>query len=282
VVGLFFFLSGYGIEKSNSSEGKISVYSFLRKFIMLIVPMLIPNACLVILRIVDGNAFTLPEILYNVLNFWNSDRINTVMWFLFNLLLLNLVFYVSFGIFKRRKILCAFLLTLVMTLSFMFLTDDRNTYGMNFSFVAGIAFSTYEVKLNQYIMKRPLKIILISLSIFSILLLSYYYLYDNAIIGQLIVRNMLSTSFSLFVFLIGTCVRLKNVILFLLGKISFEIYLYHIVMIRLFRSNITYINSDLIYVLIVLVSTIGIAFIMQKLNRKLYVFCKRNLHSKTC
>ena len=55
-----------------------------------------------------------------------------------------------------------------------------------------------------------------------------------------------------------------------LGKISFEIYLYHGLVMRLVRSKVFYLSSDLLYLMAVFAITIPLAWVMHRLGEFLW------------
>ncbi len=271
VVGLFFYLSGYGLIKSQPKETSVFQITMVRRLLSIIIPVLIANALFVCTLIIAGSTYTLPEALFSIVNIFGGDRINSAVWFIFNLVFLYVLYFISFRLFnKETAVLCLLGMTCVMTALFVIFTPNQyNLFGMNFCFVVGIIVGYFEHRIFAFIKKKPIKSVLISLGFFLLFLLLYQYFYENIVIGKVIFRNLSAIWFSLFVVIFGLLIKLQNKSTLFWGKISFELFLYHNLFITLFRSNIFYIPDDSIYTVSVLIATFICSFLINKLDVKI-------------
>jgi peptidoglycan/LPS O-acetylase OafA/YrhL len=226
-VGLFLFLSGYGLELSSRKKG---IDGYWRKRVIRIIPALAITTILIFLLklLIDGKApCSIGVFLLSSLGL--SNYLNPVTWYLSMMWFC----YVVFWLIKRfgcNTLLWAGVLSLsIYLLSIIFTDSSLNLWGLNsFSFAAGLVCT--DSRFIKYFKKR--KYIFLTWTAFVILFFVYYILLGNSEVSYW--RNLAKSVLSVL-FLIGfvnvlDCIALPSLagkILSWLGAISYEAFLIH-------------------------------------------------------
>ncbi len=237
-VGLFFFISGYGIEKKAQNGNGLS-YDFIFNIIKKIwIPFAIAELIhLVVLHLTSGEEITAQRIIGSI---FGMPLSNSVLWYVVELIILETLFYMIHKAGIMRKVswgitAWSILFVLFLALSVFF---DIGTwwYISTVTFVLGIFTSEYE-EILATIHKKPVLVIFTLASIilyFAERFTDVYNLDCSKLIH--IPQNYFLTGLTMILVpvftltVIGYMVGVKGNkrILMFLGEISYYIYLYHI------------------------------------------------------
>lgn len=276
VVGIFFFLSGYGLlynleRRDNYFKG------FLQKRMnSIFIPVILVQIIYILLLSNSKMLETFGDLTFK--SFFKS--INWFVWeivgfyFLFYLLYRGLKIYVA-------TILLTFL-CVIFVISCYALRISNPWYGSTFCFPLGIIVATQRNKVSQWCNKK----IKIKLLVLSIILLGcfavFFKLPEHNIIGAVFARNVASLIFVVIIVVVIEKVHLGNVVSYYLGKISYQIYLIHPLVILAYRSKLIYLHNDVLYAFVVIVTSVFLANIiyeigslMEKRLGKLTIFNSR-------
>ncbi len=233
IVGVFFFLSGYGLEKSFRNKKdylrSIVIKKIPRLFIMTIVQYFLTIGCFLLFHYrYEGEGLI-------------SEYIKSLNWYMWELAVLYLVFFISHMLFKNVK---AFYLAGILSAALMitvFLV--QGPYAGCFSgmaFPAGMIICGIKKKAEEFIDASYIRsfLIVLSLLIISGLLV---FLPQSSFVA-LIWKNLFSVVFALFAALIFLKTDIRSRILRFLAAMSPEIYLYQftaagLVSLILYRRN---------------------------------------------
>lgn len=256
MVTMFLFYSGYGIYESIKKKDNY-IKDFPKKRILK--TLLSYDFCVMlylIIYLILKNKFTLKKLfLYLIgwLNFGNSN------WYIFCILVLYLITYLSFKVFKNNK--KAIVSTLFLTILFyIFLKNTQPSYWRNtlFCYNLGMIYSYNKDKIEKFILKnsRYLLILLFMIIIFSLL-------YKIKTLNVLYF-DLLSLVFVIIIVLISLKININSPILKWFGDNLFWVYiLQRIPMIIL--SSVGYQSHKYRYFIICFIVTILLTIIVKKI-----------------
>lgn len=218
-------ISGYGLMYNfDNREGYLN--HFLRKrLINLLVPVYVVYiiwGCLE--RILIKNYFLHTFLEYILLSdFWSKTN-----WYVFEIAIFYVVFYCLYKFLPKRR---ANILLVVMTIIFIFvaffLKIDNPWYGSSICFPFGILYEQCAELLNKWMKKYYWLKATATLFICGLTIVLFFFLGNDSIIGNPIARNIAALSFSIWLLFLLDKVKIDYSICKWLGKISYEIFLFH-------------------------------------------------------
>lgn len=256
VVGIFFFLSGYGValgykRRTNYMKG------FLKKrFISLFIPLLLTNIIYLAVHFVLFNEkFTVLEILEYLCGI---KLLNSVAWFIRVLMILFIFFWFCIKICKgnlKYVIIVLTVLISVFTLS-VFIAGYKAESGSCYGFLLGSLVGFYKDELETW-MSSHYKPAFLFTSMVTVLFCGLYMVfYNEPWLGTLFFRNISAICAMGAFYTLIFCVRFDNVVLRRLGGISREIYLMHMLWIQIFNYYSIFESNAVCYVLGILTLTV--------------------------
>lgn len=272
VVALFLFLSGYGLAYGvQNKPGYISGVKFLYTRIpKLVIPYWVAVIIYAVGYFASGEQITLKAILLSFVSFKN---IVGSSWYIFELIVLYIIFFLSFKI-KNRKIALSVLFALVAVCAIGFYFSDSFSdvwYRSIFAFPLGVFYSLKKDKIESILLKRSvIRCIVLILSLIVLLISRYACVLFDLKYLQVLFDITSSAMFALVAVIMLRKIKLGNKALSFLGNISFEIYLVHFLLVKLIYS--LYFNGQinlLLYFVISIASTILAAYIMNFIDRSL-------------
>ncbi len=298
-VSAFFFYSGYGLMTSYLKKESY-LKDFLNKRIMKIV---IPY---IIAIIFTGLAYLLtrqltPRKIFNSLV--EGEPIVRFSWYVLAIIILYVVFYLSAKFLKKKKMINI----AVFGGTILYCIVVNNVLGFNnwwvnscFAFFIGIYWASYKEKY-AITLKDKNKIIRYAIILLIILFViigfqfftSEYAAMDiinNTNLADDIMKqpipvinmNIICIILLFMLFNILEKVRLNDKVFTFLGNISFEIYLYHGLIMYLLRNPCYYCRIDYIYAILVIGLSIILAKFMNVANNKIYAFYLSKIEKKSC
>lgn len=220
-VGVFFFISGYGlltsyIQKENYVEGFIS-----RRFVPLLIPFFISNIIHLIVEIsLFDRTYSLPDIVCYVIGI---KLINSFHWFIRSIIVLYLLFYLCARFISDKKKMMVILTISVVVFACV------DTMQM-LPFVLGIATSLFsDEKLVKY-MKNYKVLMLLSILVFGFTYLYCAVIHWHVNIGlvfNIFMECVCENTFVIMVILANTRVINTSKITDFIATISYEVYLTH-------------------------------------------------------
>lgn len=267
MVAMFMFYSGYGIMESAKKKGDsyVSQIPFKR-----ILATLFRFDCAVILFLIIGLVLSEPMTVKQVLlSFIGWESIGNSNWYIFVILVLYLLAYISFKICKTKKLLISAFFMAAATVALMLVTVAFNIkplywYDTVLCFVVGMFYSLWK--------EHIVKIINHNIIIWSIVLIfSFGAFYISRRIGS--VFHIPANIFFTIGFVVLTMrVTFNNKILNWCGKHLFEIYiLQRIPMIILKEVGVAQFNIFVYFVLSLMV-TVALAPVFKYLTDKFWNF----------
>ena len=284
-VGFFFFVSGYGMQKSYMSKGEAYRKKFLVKRIpSVLIPYLVVTALYWVVNYMNGKTYSVIEILTDTLH---GEPIALYSWFIIIILLIYCFYWLLMSVCKKRYVL--FLVLggigcMAWTAYCLLMSYGYWWYISTPAFLIGLFWAIYEntiidvIKKNRWII--PCTWVLTCLLLVcgdQILLLPIPKIHTIRYF-VCVMCFLFSVLFFSMKFIVG------NKILSFFGDISLEIYLIHGLFILLYRSNIVNIENDSVLFVLVIVSSICsgllLHFLFGKLLKSMKVVRTKILDSK--
>lgn len=255
-VGIFFALSGYGLMYSITNK-KNYLKEFLRKrFGKILVPAYFIFLINLIVDSISGRDFNNLIKAVNLKSFMEETN-----WYVWELLVMYIIFYICAKIDK--SLVKSQYLLLVFSLVFICVAFgfgiDNPWYGSTLCFWLGIFYYTQKDILFHLFSKYAFYFTIIG-SIFLTFSIGCFFV-GEGIVGNLVARNCASMTFSILVIIWLHKFSIGNVVSIWLGKHSYEIFLFHPMLIDVLRP---WIKNDVLYTVIILSGTAFFAFAYRK------------------
>ena len=298
-VSAFFFYSGYGLMTSYLKKESY-LKDFLNKRIMKIV---IPY---IIAIIFTGLAYLLtrqltPRKIFNSLV--EGEPIVRFSWYVLAIIILYVVFYLSAKFLKKKKMINI----AVFGGTILYCIVVNNVLGFNnwwvnscFAFFIGIFWASYKeryaitLKDKNKIIRYAIILLIILFVIIGFQFFTSEYaamdIINNTNLADDIMKqpipvinmNIICIILLFMLFNILEKVRLNDKVFTFLGNISFEIYLYHGLVMYLLRNPRFYCRVDYLYAILVIGLSIILAKLMNIANNKIYNFYLNKVEKESC
>lgn len=262
VVGIFFFLSGYGLMKSLHQKK-----DYLNRFLQLrLWGIFAPFVIVYILKAALGFH-------PNFLTEFISD------WFVCEIIIIYILWYILYRATSERN---AFLIMSFLALNLNIFgcigQIGSRWYGSTACFLVGILFEKYEANIYSYIKERYSKFLIMISALFLFLSGVFIFISDKRYMAAVLI-NITCFLLCCIIYMILMKIQIGNKFLIFCGKISWGIYLTHRIMLRICCS-LTGANA-FVWMMMLLGGTIGLATIVTVISnflvsRKIDVFCARN------
>lgn len=261
-MGIFLFLSGYGLYKSYLKNGLKQYWE--KKITKIIFPYSMIQFILLFFSFVDKkNTFTAEEIIVHLLGIIPENKLDSTMWYISFLLFLYFVFFVVFSFFSIRK---AMIIWGIMPIILFVLCPHiwKYSFYCTMSFPFGVFYSCYEEKIKNIFKMK----VIVVLELISLILL--YVWYRNYRLSYLF-ENLLVLYFTLtFIISIKLINRRINLDwLEKIGEISFFLYLieYKFILINLYMLVHKYNLGEVFQKVLLVLFFVGMLFIANCLTK---------------
>ena len=254
-VGIFFFISGYGLMKQDIRREDYHVGFLKKRFSKILLPYLFVTLIYWLYYYLIGERHSLFYVIDAIVK---GDPIVSFSWYIVEILILYLFFYVSMLIFKRKHlaVLIANAVFCILICFCFYKLDFRVAwYRSTYMYVIGLLGALYEGQI-----VRLMKKYCIYLAIVSGIGLFLTFNNENLFILREICMLLL---------IVSVCHRFEfhNAFLELSGKISMEIYLIHGLAMKFIRRFINDSNSW-ISIMYIVVLTFAAAFVLNFIFKK--------------
>ena len=225
VVGVFFFITGYGLMITYIKKGNDYLHGFLRHRLgKLLPPIIIATICyLAILSfLTQSNAFLLiADLRYGTAPLPTS-------WFVYAVIFFYFTFYCAAKILYDQKLIitCLWIISTIYIIVLYSLGWEECWYKSIFAFNIGSSFAYFEYKIKQYIIQNPRIFIIITISLLVFLFIVRYINTYIFVTNAPIWKSVVYYSVPLFcVTIIYLFKGISSPVLSFFGRISYEIYL---------------------------------------------------------
>ena len=259
MVAPFLFYSGYGIMEQIKRRGDVYIDSMPRKRILKFYIHFCMALCiyLVLLFLLDKD-YSLSRIL---LSFTAFSSIGNSNWYVFAILVMYSIVYISFKQFKKHSIASCVLFTLLYMIVMEEIKGQDWWYNIILCFPAGMILSKYKNRVCSIIQKPIFFVFMITLALI---------LYSISL--PILAYEVIAICLCFLIVDVCAYKEIKHDLFHFLGQYVFEIYILQRVSMNLFER---YLN-DWIYLVVCILVTLILAYYFKKLEVKvdgLNIFC---------
>ena len=272
IVSVFFFISGYGLYVQNNRKEDYLDNFLSKRLSKILTPFIAISSIYLIYRNINGQALT---ITFFVDLFKKGSTVIYNGWFVDIIILMYVFFYISFKIFSNGTV--AILVNTLLIVGYIILAIKLGYgfwwYNSSLPFVLGLLWAKNK-KYIDGILNKYYFIILVCIT--GLLFISHQYSFvlkklhivDSVSYG--FAANIDNIIFAIFFILIARKIDFSNKYLLFLGKISFELYMIHGLVISIFgKYFITSRLNDVVFTILVVVTSITLAWIINSIVRKI-------------
>lgn len=293
-VGGFFLISGYGLCHSALENSNYLSNFFRRRILALLITYYVTDVLYILmkLRIMPAE---------KVAQYALKSIFGVHFWFVPVMILLYVLFYAAFRFFgKKSKTRAAVALSVMVLLYVAFSFALHKLYNITSfgrwwynsapCFLVGIWYRMLRDRIMEFISRHYTLLCSVSIVLFATLYIfsirsSPAYTYDTL---MLVLEILSSSAFCVLIILLSVRYRIGNSLLRLLGKLSFELYLIHALLIAILRWDTTpltlfghtlgfdlYITSSDLYLAGVLVASLAVSYVIHILSGKIFRYVCR-------
>ena len=273
-VALFFFLSGYGLSWGYQHKQNYLKNFLIKHILRLYIPYLICVGVYVVsIGIINRSFPTLSDILLSLIFLGPT---NPVGWYVGELILFYIVFYISFSFTGKKRIIVFSILYCLLIVGLL-LTPVKDIWTKSIiGFPMGMILYFKRQQIDRLILKKYILSIIVSFCIFALGVLVKILGEIHVVFSVKLCGNTISCLGSIIVlYCILLKLRFGNKFLRFFGSLSYEIYLYHVLLLTILISNSFIKEHSLACFCLVLTSTILISYVVHKINVLSTSFFKR-------
>ena len=274
IVSVFFFLSGYGLYVQNDRKEDYLDNFLSKRLSKILTPFITISSIYLIYRKVNGQE--LSDSFFIDL-FKKGSTVIYNGWFVDIIILMYIFFYISFSVFSNKTI--AILVNTVLIIFYIVLAIKLGYgfwwYNSSLPFVLGLVWAKNKENIDR-LLKKYYFIPLVSVTILLFVshqysfILQKFHLVDNY--SYALAANIDNVIFTLFLILIVRKIDFSNNYLLFLGRVSFEVYMIHGLVISIFGKYFkTSRLNDIIFTTSVLIVSIFLAWLINVIIKKINI-----------
>lgn len=260
-VGMFFFLSGYGMMRKYVSFGnKYSIKNLINRLLKLLLPYIIVNVIYCLLKIFI-NQREIVSIMHDYFDtFRKGGSYVPYTWYVIAALFMYIIFYISACISKGQQwmvmVYCSLLTIALIVVLILIKYPEHWIYSL-FGFCAGMYYYIIPDENNKSkvaILKNSL--IQCALFAFTLVIANIIPILSELIITDTVIQNVRVCAFCFLIAEMLKMIKIDNKILLFLGTSSYEIYLYQSFYIGKINAHTHMVNMGLTLLLVVLTGVV--------------------------
>lgn len=259
VVVMFLFYSGFGIYESIKFKGIDYLKSFPKnRFFKTLLHFDCAVVLFFIVGILLGKKFTITNFL---LSFTGWSSLGNSNWFIFTILIQYIIVYISFIIFRDKKILALVLITVLSGVYILIMLSFKESwwYDTAFCLPFGLWYSFFKEKVENIVMKNNLfyyTSLIIVILVFAGLHLKR---------GNLALYELCAVFYALLIVMFTMKVKTGNKILYWFGNHVFSIYILQRIPMMIFKE-VDFISSNFyVYFIVCFAITVIISVYFDKI-----------------
>ena len=274
VVSVFFFLSGYGLYIQNErKEGYLDNF-LVKRLSRILIPFIFISSIYLIYRSINGQALTAS---FFMSLFKKGSTVIYNGWFVDIIILMYVFFYISFKIFSNRTV--AILVNTLLIGGYIILAINLGYgfwwYNSSLPFVLGLIWAKNKKYIDE-ILNKYYFIILVCITGLLFTFHQYSFILKKLNLvdsySYALAANIDNIIFTIFFVLTIRKIDFSNSRLLFLGKISFELYMIHGLVISIFgKYFVTSRLNDVIFTISVLLVSIFIAWVINSIITKINI-----------
>ena len=256
-----FFLSGLGLSFSYLKKGKVYLHGFWRNRILylLFIYVFFSVLYLAYFRLIGHSEIGLKNLF---ISFVNGKPIAMNSWYIIVQIVMYLFFYLAYSIPNIQawtRISIVFLLVLLLSIGYRLLGYSSIWYISNFAFVFGLVVGHYKRYVDAILSQHWILCLFVSLvafTLFSALPLILEHFHCGGDNSRIVARMVSSVSFVAIVLSFLYKVSLTRIPWLFIGSLSLEIYLIQGMVYSFLRSDLLYVHSNSLWILLTIIITV--------------------------
>lgn len=250
MVAPFLFYSGYGIMEQIQRRGIVYIDSMPRKRILKFYIHFCMALCIYLaLSFLLRKDYSFVRIVFS---FTALSSIGNSNWYVFAILAMYSIVYISFKQCKKHSMTSCVLFTILYIILMDVIKDQAWWYNIILCYPAGMILSKYKDRVCSIIQKPVFfRMIILAFSLYCLHL-------------PILAYEIISIAFCFLIVDVCAYKEIKNVLFHFLGQYVFEIYILQRISMNLFDR---YLN-DWIYLIVCIFSTLILAYYFKKLETK--------------
>ena len=274
--GLFFFISGWGLwESKRTKTDYLRLSSLANRLLKLLVPVYLMYIMYYFIRILNQDA-PIPFVYY-LLGRGGVEYLyfNDVLWFIIELCFLYVLFWFLYGKISKEKSNVIFIILIALWIAWAVYSGRGIVwYASTYCFFFGILLSQYKGRV-QYKIERRFRFYMCGSVIGCIVsFLVYLITLENKGIINAIFANCSTILFCVVCFLILYKFEVKSTLTLWLGRISYELYLCHMIIIKEYKEIV---HNDVWRIYCTIFSAILVAVVVHWIDCSMvYLFAQRS------
>lgn len=264
--GIFLMLSGYGNFLSLKKRGT-NVKWIIKRILTLIIPFFLVFVITVVAGIVTP--YGKEDVSY-IKCLITLTQPGWVSWYIKIQMVLYLLMFVVWMFWKNDKISIAVfsVASMILIVLLNVIKHDAYWYNTILCFTAGIIIASLKEKIQEIRMKESIMLFIMLMVLFVISFGDYLFMWNYKF------DIVIALTFSLIVIVVSRIIRIDNTLLNKVGKMSYEIYLSHLIYVRLFLIKRAWNINENISILLILIFTAITAVIIHGLTKRMIKACK--------
>jgi len=271
MVGMFFFISGYGLMYGVKNKENYLKGFFTKRLLTILVPYYIID----LFYIYSKHFVGILDKKYIILSIFGYH-----LWYVMAIIIMYIGFWLCFKLFGNKKGIIAMSIYTVIYVALLYILNrfyGKSDFGLWWynsilCFVLGMWYCNYKEQINVIFKKYFLPLVALTTVIFCVTMYYTALKYGESTLPLLLTEIVCSASFSIFIILISMKIQFGNKLINICGKLSLEIYLSHALFIFFLRSNMVifgytiYVTNNLLYLTAILVGTFVFSYIVHTLS----------------
>ena len=274
IVSVFFFLSGYGLYVQNERKENYLDNFLVKRLSKILTPFIIISSIYLIYRSINGQVLSSS---FFIDLFKKGSTVIYNGWFVDIIILMYIFFYISFRVFNNKTI--AILVNTLFIIFYIVLAIKLEYgfwwYNSSLPFILGLIWAKNKENIDR-LLKKYYFIPLVSVTVLLFVshqysfILQKFHLVDNY--SYALAANIDNVIFTFYLILIVRKIDFSNNYLLFLGKISFELYMIHGLVMSIFgKYFVTSRLNDIIFTILVLIVSIFLAWLINLIIKKISI-----------
>lgn len=274
IVSVFFFLSGYGLYVQNGRKENYLDNFLVKRLSKVLIPFIVISSIYLIYRRMNGQVLSS---VYFIDLFKKGSTVIYNGWFVDIIILMYIFFYISFTVFSNKKI--AILVNTVFIIFYIVLAIKLEYgfwwYDSSLPFVLGLIWAKNKKYIDE-ILNKYYFIILVCITGLLFTFHQYSFILKKLNLvdsySYVLAANIDNIIFTIFFVLTMRKIDFSNSRLLFLGKISFELYMIHGLVMSIFgKYFVTSRLNDVIFTILVLIVSISLAWLINLIIKKISI-----------
>lgn len=266
-VSMFFFYSGYGLQKRNLTDDNYCHHFGLKRIPNVLFPYIVATFIYWMASFFSSSPYSFK---YVVKSFLGNEPIVTFSWYVVAILIFYCVFDLLLHLFHKntKAIILGTGIFCILWIVICKFVLHRCSYWYNsiHLLLIGICWATYEEKALKIFSKKIWLWIFITAVSFCV---SIFLSYSQLSIVHYTFRILLTVLFVFLLLFLLMKFKISNPVLNFLGNISYEVYLFQGLFMKIFRNPYFTVKNSVIFSILTLLATILFSFCMHILFQKI-------------